>query len=198
MRPDLEIIAKWIAPGAQVLDLGCGDGTLLEHLQRTSRVSGYGLEIDDENIIKCIDKGVCVIQSDLDAGLSAYFEEDAFDYVVMTQTLQAMHHPERLLEEMLRVGKEGIITFPNMGHWKSRLQLALGGHMPVTRTLPNQWFDTPNIHLCTVTDFERLCRREGIRILQRAVVDYSHRHHFAMRLLPNLLGEIALYRLTRD
>lgn len=198
MRPDLEIIAKWIAPGSQVLDLGCGDGTLLEHLQRTSRVSGYGLEIDDDNIVTCIEKGVCVIQSDLDAGLSAYFEEDAFDYVVMTQTLQAMHHPERLLDEMLRVGKEGIITFPNMGHWKSRLQLALGGHMPVTRTLPNQWFDTPNIHLCTVTDFERLCRREGIRILQRAVVDYSHRHHFAMRLLPNLLGEIALYRLTRD
>lgn len=197
MRPDLEIIAEWIAPGASVLDLGCGDGTLLAHLQRNARTTGYGLEIDDDNIVHCLEKNVCVIQSDLDAGLSAFFDEDSFDYVLMTQTLQAVRYPDRLLGEMLRVGKEGIVTFPNMGHWKSRLQLSLAGHMPVTRSLPNRWYDTPNIHLCTVTDFEALCRQEGIRILQREVVDFSHRSHIAMRLLPNLLGEIALYRFTR-
>jgi len=194
LRPDLEIISQWIEPGSRVLDLGCGDGTLLDHLRRERNVDGYGLEIDPDNIVACIQRGVSVIQSDLDAGLSDYFDDNSFDYVVMTQTLQAMHYPSRLLSEMLRVGRQGIVTFPNFGHWQTRLQIALGGHMPVSRALPNEWYDTPNIHLCTLKDFEELCRRLDIKILQRNVVDTAHRSNIGMKLFPNLLGEIALYR----
>jgi methionine biosynthesis protein MetW len=194
LRPDLDIISEWIAPNSRVLDLGCGDGTLLHSLQQQRNVDGYGLEIDPDNIAACIRKGINVIQSDLDAGLSDYFDEESFDYVVMTQTLQAMYYPSRLLMEMLRVGKEGIVTFPNFGHWRSRLQIAIGGHMPVSRSLPNEWFNTPNIHLCTLNDFEALCARLDIIILERQVVDIAHRGHFVMNLWPNLLGEIAIYR----
>jgi len=195
LRPDLDIISEWIAPDSRVLDLGCGDGALLDSLQQQRNVDGYGLEINPENIIACVKKGVNVIQSDLDEGLSDYFAENSFDYVVMTQTLQAMYYPTRLLRDMLNIGKEGIITFPNFGHWKSRLQIAIGGHMPVSRSLPNEWFNTPNIHLCTLNDFEALCTRLDIEILERQVVDVSHRNSFIMNLWPNLLGEIAIYRL---
>ncbi|MFO7594573.1 MAG: methionine biosynthesis protein MetW [Pseudomonadota bacterium] len=194
LRPDLEIISKWIKPSSRVLDLGCGDGTLLEYLEKERGVEGYGLEIDPDNVVACIERGVSVIQSDLDAGLSDYFDDNSFDYVVMTQTLQAMHYPSRLLSEMLRVGRQGIVTFPNFGHWRSRFQIALGGHMPVSRALPNEWYNTPNIHLCTLKDFEQLCQKLDIEILQRNVVDTAHRSNLGMKLLPNLLGEIALYR----
>jgi methionine biosynthesis protein MetW len=194
LRPDLAIISEWIAPGSRVLDLGCGDGTLLDHLQRERDVDGYGLEIDPNNLVACIRRGVSVIQSDLDAGLTDYFDDNSFDYVVMTQTLQAMHYPSRLLREILRVGRQGIVTFPNFGHWQTRMQLALGGHMPVSRALPNEWYDTPNIHLCTLKDFEKLCSELNIAILQRNVVDTAHRSNIAMTFFPNLFGEIALYR----
>jgi len=193
LRNDLAIISEWISPGSRVLDLGCGDGTLLVHLRETRQVSGYGLEIDDNNIVKCIQSGVNVIQTDLDAGLSD-FDADSFDYVIMTQALQAMHYPDRLLTEMLRTGREGIVTFPNFGHWRCRTQLALGGRMPVSGSLPHEWYNTPNIHLCTFPDFERLCDELGIVILERSVVDMEHRASLGARLLPNLLGEIALYR----
>lgn len=196
LRPDLDIISRWIKPESRVLDLGCGDGALLRHLRETRNVSGYGLEIDSENIVHCIETGVNVLQTDLDAGLSD-FDEDSFDYVVMTHTLQAVHFPDRLLMEMLRVGREGIVTFPNVGHWRCRAQLALKGRMPIIRTLPFEWYNTPNIHLCTFKDFEELCGRLGIHILHRTVVDHAHRSNLWMRLLPNLLGEIALYRFRR-
>lgn len=196
LRPDLDIISGWITPGSRVLDLGCGDGALLAYLQDNRRVTGYGLEIDDVNIVKCIQAGVNVIQTDLDAGLSDFLA-DTFDYVVMTQTLQAIYYPHKLLNEMLRIGREGIVTFPNFGHYKARLQIGLGGHMPISKSLPNDWYDTPNIHLCTLKDFERLCHQQGIHILQRTVVDHAHRTSLGMRLLPNLLGEIALYRFER-
>jgi len=198
LRPDLAIISQWIKPGSRVLDLGCGDGKLLQHLRHERQVDGYGLEIDPENVVACVERGISVIQSDLDAGLSDYFDDNSFDYVVMTQTLQAMHYPSRLLNEMLRVGREGIVTFPNFGHWRSRMQIALGGHMPVSRALPNEWYDTPNIHLCTLKDFEQLCHKLDIGILQRNVVDTAHRSNIGMKLLPNLLGEIALYRFHRS
>lgn len=196
LRPDLDIISGWITPGSRILDLGCGDGALLAYLQNNRGVTGYGLEIDDDNIVKCVQAGVNVIQTDLDVGLSDFLA-DTFDYVVMSQTLQAIYYPHKLLNEMLRIGREGIVTFPNFGHYKARLQIGLGGHMPISKSLPNEWYDTPNIHLCTVKDFEQLCHKQGIHILQRTVVDYAHRTSLGMRLLPNLLGEIALYRFER-
>jgi len=195
-HPDLANIKKWIKPGSRVLDLGCGDGSLLSMLRDEMGVDGYGLEIEPENIIQCVRKGINVIQRDLDAGLSD-FDEQAFDYVIMTQTLQAVHFPDRLLMEMLRVGHQGIVTFPNFGNWKNRMQLGFGGRMPISKTLPAQWYDTMNIHLCTVKDFEDLCHQHDIRVLERMVVDQAHRTRTDIQFLPNLLGEIALFRCQR-
>ena len=198
LRPDLAIIADWIAPGASVLDLGCGDGALLHHLKTEKQVNGYGLEIDQRNLETCIERDLNVIQADLNEGLAQYFSDACFDYVVMSQTLQATRRPDLLVEEMLRVGKQGIITFPNMAYWKGRMQLGLEGIMPVTKSLPNEWYDTPNIHLCTVKDFEHLCEQRNIAIMQRTFVDHTHRKStLAMRLFPNLFGEIAIYHFCK-
>lgn len=195
LRNDQSLIADWIAPQARVLDLGCGDGRLLAELQHRQNVSGYGIEIDPQNIVSCVANDVNVIQSNLDDGL-AEFEDNSFDYVIMTQTLQAVRFPHLVLREMVRIGREGIVTFPNMGHWKCRLQISLG-RMPITSHLPNTWYNTPNIHICTIKDFEDFCRHDGIRILQRTTVDKNHRTSTAMRLLPNLFGEAAIYRVQR-
>lgn len=195
LRPELSTISDWIKPHSHVLDLGCGEGDLLVHLRDTRQVSGYGLEINQDNIVTCVSRQLNVIQADLDAGLNG-FEANSFDYVVMTQALQAMHYPDKLLDEMLRVGSEAIVTFPNFGHWRCRWDLSLG-RMPVTSSLPNTWYNTPNIHLCTLKDFEDLCREKGIDILERTVVDRSHKSSMMMSLLPNLMGEVAIYRLRR-
>lgn len=196
LRLDYAIISEWVAQGEKVLDLGCGDGTLLNHLQTTRGVRGYGLEINPQEVIRCIERGVNVIQADLDAGL-AQFETGAFDCVIMAEALQVVLRPDGLLEEMLRVSQRSIVTFPNFGHWRCRFGLTLGGRMPVSPSLPNQWYNTPNIHLCTVSDFEQLCRSRGIRISRRAVVNRHHRVTLGARLWPNMLGEIALYELCR-
>ncbi|UCJ17967.1 methionine biosynthesis protein MetW [Pseudomonas sp. MM211] len=195
MRADLEIIQKWIPAGSRVLDLGCGDGDLLAWLSANKQVSGYGLEIDPEKIAQCIGKGVNVIEQNLDEGLGN-FANDSFDVVVMTQSLQALHFPDKVLAEMLRVGKTCIITFPNFAHWRCRWYLASKGRMPVSDFLPYTWYNTPNIHFCTFEDFERLCHQQDARVLQRLAVDHQHQHGWASRAWPNLLGEIGIYRIS--
>lgn len=195
LRPDLALICDWIAPGSRILDLGCGDGTLLAHLAATQAVRGYGLEIDDANVAACLAAGVNVIQGDIDDGLTD-FADGSFDYVVMTQALQALVRPDKVLAEMLRVGREAIVTFPNFGHWRVRMAL-LRGHMPRTPALPAQWYDTDNIHLCTLADFEALCAASGWQVLERALLDRTHRDGLSIRTLPNLFCELALYKLRR-
>lgn len=186
-RPDFAAIAQWVRPGAHVLDLGCGDGTLLKYLRQARQVTGYGVEIDDRNVLACVNNGIDVIQSDLERGLSE-FADDSFDYVILSQTLQAMRNTERIVREMLRVGRAGIVTFPNFGYWKNRLQV-LRGQMPVSDSLPFEWFDTPNVHLCTVADFEQFCAQRGIRIIERTVLTAGR----PVQAWPNLLGELAVY-----
>ncbi|ARU55033.1 MAG: methionine biosynthesis protein MetW [Pseudomonadales bacterium] len=198
MRPDLDIIQEWIAPSTHILDVGCGDGTLLRYLQEHKSVSGYGLEINPSLISHCIRNGVNVIEQDVDSKGLSNFQDDSFDAVVMTQALQAVRQPDIMLEEMLRLGRECIITFPNFGHWTCRYYLAGKGKMPMSKTLPYTWYNTPNIHLCTFKDFETLCYKKNIRILNRTVVDREHRHRWFNKMWPNLLGEIAIYRVTRS
>ncbi|MDG9923207.1 MULTISPECIES: methionine biosynthesis protein MetW [unclassified Pseudomonas] len=195
MRADLEIIQEWIAAGSRVLDLGCGDGELLAHLRDHKQVGGYGLEIDPEKIAKCITRGVNVIEQNLDEGLGN-FADNSFDVVVMTQSLQALKYPDKVLAEMLRVGKTCIITFPNFGHWRCRWYLTTKGRMPVSEFLPYTWYNTPNIHFCTFEDFERLCLAQGAKVEERLAVDHEHRHNLGSRLWPNLLGEIGIYRVS--
>jgi|SRR5699024_8002073 len=194
LRADLALIADWITAGARVLDIGCGDGALLAHLAHNRNVTGYGLEIEAENVIACVARGVNVMQLDMDAGL-AQFDDDSFDFVVMSSALQQARRPDLLIDEMLRVGRESIVTFPNFSHWRPRVSLGLQGLMPVSRALPNRWYSTPNIHLCTVQDFEALCRDKQVSITRRQLVNHAYRTSLATRLLPNLMGEIALYQI---
>ena len=192
-RADYQAIANWIKPNTGVLDLGCGDGTLLRFLHETRAVRGYGVEISDENVLACVKNGVNVIQGDLERGLSG-FDANSFDYVVLSQTLQAMRHTENILLEMLRVGREIVVTFPNFGYWRARWQLTFGGHMPVSPELPYEWYDTPNVHLCTLKDFEDFCATREVRILQRLVLTDNRE----VSVLPNLLGSLAVYRCTQS
>jgi methionine biosynthesis protein MetW len=195
VRADLDVIADLINPGARVLDLGCGEGELLAHLQEEKEVNGYGLDVDPDNIRICLDKGVNVIEQDLDQGLDN-FADKSFDMVVMTETLQSVKAPDRLLLDMLRIGQECIVTFPNFGHWRCRVQLAFG-KMPVAKHLPHRWYDTPNIHLCTFRDFEDLCSQLNLRIISRRVVNHQHAEKSLMSRWPNMLGTFAFYRLGR-
>ena len=190
-RPDFAAIAGWVSMGSSVLDLGCGDGSLLRYLRESRRVTGYGVEIDDDRVLACVKSGVNVIQGDLERGLSE-FESRSFDYVVLSQTLQAVRNSERIVADMLRVGREGIVTFPNFGYWKNRLQV-IGGHMPVSENLPYEWHNTPNRHLCTIADFERFCGSRNVKILERKVLTRGR----PVSVLPNLLGSLAVYRFQR-
>jgi methionine biosynthesis protein MetW len=184
-------ITNWVAQGARVLDLGCGNGRLLKHLWQAKQAPGYGVEIDDDHVIACIKNDVNVLQLDLEQGLAS-FTDRSFDYVILSETLQAIHRQEPLLKEMLRVGREAIVSFPNFGYWKARLQIALEGHMPVSKELPYQWYDTPNVHHCTLIDFEDLCAKLGFRVLERVVL----KNGGTVSFLPNLLGATALYRVS--
>ena len=190
-RPDFAAIAAWIPEGASVLDLGCGDGSLLRYLKETRKVRGYGVEISDEDIVACIRNGVNVIQANLESGLSG-FKSGEFDFVLLSQTLQATRHTEPLVQEMLRVGREGIVSFPNFGYWKARLNI-LRGNMPVSEELPYQWYDTPNVHLCTLADFEDFCAVHGVRILERVLMQGERR----ISVAPNLRASVAVYRFEK-
>ena len=191
-RIDYDVIAGWVSPGARVLDLGCGDGALLRHLQESRGATGYGVEIDIDRVIAGLKNGINVLQIDLEKGLYDFVDQ-SFDLVIISNALQTLHRTEKLLTEMLRVGREAIVTFPNFGFWQNRWSIALG-RMPVTRSIPFEWYNTPNIHWCTLVDFEALCAKHNIRILERAVTDGGHE----VSLWPNLLGSLAFYRLTRN
>lgn len=195
MRLDLRLISDWIQPKSHLLDLGCGDGTLLHHLQQQRDVTGYGLEIDPANLESAIAKGVNVLHHDLNEGLSD-FDEKEFDVVVMAQALQTLGYPDQMLDEMLRVGREAIITFPNFGHWQSRLYLLWKGRMPVTPSMPKTWYETDNIHFCTFKDFEDLCADKNIQILDKMVIKSEGYADWLTKILPNVFGQVVLYRLT--
>lgn len=196
MRVDFDILQQWVAPGSRVLDLGCGDGSLLKALKENHKVEGYGLEIDPRQISACIQKGVNVIEKNLDNGLEN-FADKSFDTVMMTQALQVMRFPHLVLEEMLRVGKACIVTFPNFGNWRARSHLMFRGGMPVTKQLTYQWYDTPNIHFCTVSDFEALCDQMSIRILDRQMAAEQNPDRQLKGIWPNLFAETAIYHLSR-
>lgn len=190
LREDLQLIYDWIAPNSRVLDLGCGKGELLDALVQHKNCRGYGVEIDTDSVLAAIARGVNVLQADLENGLGS-FEENSFDVIVLSQTIQAMQNAEAVLGSLTHIAREAIVSFPNFGYWRNRLQLAVSGQMPISERMPYDWYDTPNIHFCTVRDFERLCAKNGIRILERAVMTGEKR----IEKMPNLLGSLAFYRV---
>lgn len=192
MRIDLNLIESYIKDNAHVLDLGCGSGDLLLHLQDNKNITGIGLEIDPEYILQCIKKGVNVVEHDLNNGLS-HIQDNSYDTVIMTLALQAMDRPDQVLEEMLRIGNECIVTFPNFAHWKARWHLLTLGRMPVSDLLPYAWYSTPNIHFCTVKDFEVLCAERNITILNSTMISGNRITKYSR----NLFAETAVYHLTR-
>ena len=197
MRIDQQLAEKWINAGASVLDLGCGDGELLSQMSKKQQIHAYGLEIDQEKIAIAVSKGLNIIQQDLNLGLGR-FADQSFDYVVMAQALQAVDAPDVLLRDMVRVGKQAIITFPNFAYWKTRSFLALKGRMPVSDALPYMWYNTPNIHLCTFRDFEALCDENQIQIIDRLAVNGNQQDSLLSKAMPNLFGEVAIYRVSKQ
>jgi methionine biosynthesis protein MetW len=191
-RYDYDVIAQWIGHGEKVLDLGCGDGSLLRHLIETRHVRGYGVENDPEKILACVRNGINVIQANMNRGLTG-FDDGFFDHVIMSLSLQAMHNTQGILAEMLRVGREAVVSFPNFGYWRHR-QSILDGRMPVSRSLPYQWFDTPNVRFFTIDDFEALCAQSGIVIHKRLAFDEGK----VIADDPNFLASVAVYRLGRE
>ncbi len=187
---EFETISRWIPTGARVLDLGCGDGELLAYLQQTKQVRGYGLDIDDAAVLACTKRGINVLQGDLERGL-AEFENRSFDAVILSRTLQATRKTEALMREVLRVGREAIVTIPNFGHWSTRWQLGIGGRMPVSKRLPFQWYDTPNVHFATLHDFDVFCKEMKIRMLDSVALAQGQ----PVRLLSNVRADVGMYRL---
>jgi methionine biosynthesis protein MetW len=185
-------IVDMVRPGSSVLDLGCGDGTLLLLLVREKRVRAQGLEQDEQAIYQCVAKGLSVFHGDIDTGLSEY-GDGAFDYVIFDQSLQQVRQPDRALEEALRVGREVIVAFPNFAYWPSRLQICFRGQTPVTPSLPYSWYDSPNLHFLSISDFTGYCRRRGIPVRNSIVLGRER----VVRVLPNLLGETGIFLIAR-
>jgi methionine biosynthesis protein MetW len=196
MRLDLQLIKQWIEPDSRILDLGCGDGTLLKMLETELNTEGIGVEIGAEQITRCIAKGLSVVEQDLNQGLGN-FEDNSFDTVVMTEALQTLRYPHLVLDEMLRVGKQCIITFPNFANWRCRWHLSQHGRMPVSKFMPYTWYDTPNIHFCTIKDFDALCHQQSIQVLDRTVVGANNRRSQVAQSWPNLFGVTAVYHISR-
>jgi len=199
IRVDLQLMADIIPPGSRVLDVGCGDGTLLAYLGAYKKVDGRGLELSMARVRAAVSQGLSVMQGNLETDLKDY-PAGAFDYAVLSQTLQATHHPKAVLDELLRIGKRAIVSLPNFGHWSIRFSLLTGGRMPVTKTLADSWYDTPNIHLCTIQDFLDLCRTMNVRIESGVALDAKGRKQSfsATSLLANLFSEQAIFVLTRE
>jgi methionine biosynthesis protein MetW len=197
-RVDLLFIAEMVAPGARVLDIGCGDGTVLRILSQLGGVDGRGIELSQAGVNSCVAQGLSVIQGDADTDL-VYYPDLAFDYAILSQTIQATYSPRDVLKQLLRIGRRVVVSFPNFGHWRVRTQLLFGGKMPRTDNLPDSWYDTPNIHLCTIKDFVALCRDMGVKI-ERAVAlnAYGSKLGVAMPVfMQNLFGEQAVFLLSR-
>lgn len=197
IRVDLQIIADMVEPKTRALDVGCGDGALLGYLQAFKQVDARGMELSQAGVNACVAGGLSVIQGDADTDLRDY-PDAAFDYVILSQTLQATREPRAVLEQMLRVGKHAIVSFPNFAHWQVRLRLVFGGRMPETSTLPHKWYDTPNIHLCSIDDFRALCRTMGVTVERAIVLNSTSRPIRMPPPLANLFGEQAVFMLRRD
>jgi methionine biosynthesis protein MetW len=195
IRVDLQLIADMIQPATRVLDIGCGDGALLDYLVHFKQVDGRGMELSQAGVNACVAQGLSVIQGDADIDLANY-PDHAFDYAVLSQTLQATHNPLAVLRQLTRIGRRAIVSFPNFGHWRVRWHLGAMGRMPVTPTLPSSWYDTPNIHLCTIRDFFELCDSSAIAIERAIAIDAKGRSRPIRSLqLANLLGEQGLFLL---
>jgi methionine biosynthesis protein MetW len=196
-RVDLLLVASMVEANSRVLDVGCGDGALLRLLAEEKGVDARGIELSQRGVNDCVAQGLSVIQGDADTDLSAY-PDDSFDYVILSQTLQATRHPRAVLEDMLRIGRRAIVSFPNFGHWRIRAQIAFGGHMPVTRNLSLPWYETPNIHFCTIQDFTELVRTIGARIERGVALDrFGKPLAYSAPWVWNLFGEQGVFLLTR-
>jgi methionine biosynthesis protein MetW len=197
-RVDLLLIAEMVTPGARVLDIGCGDGTLLRILGERRGVDGRGIELSQAGVNSCVAQGLSVIQGDADADL-IHYPDLAFDYAILSQTIQATRNPRHVLEQLLRIGKRVVVSFPNFGHWRVRAELLFAGSMPRTDNLPDSWYDTPNIHLCTIKDFVALCRDIGAKIERASALNASGtKLGVSMPLfMQNLFGEQAVFLLSR-
>jgi methionine biosynthesis protein MetW len=199
MRYDLQMIVSWIEPGSKVLDLGCGEGDLLYFLREHKQVGGVGIERIESKVAAGIERGLSILQGDINEEILDY-PDDSFDYVVLSQTLQQVYEPDKLIKALLRVGNKGIVTFPNFSHWGIRLRLLLTGHAPITKQLPYQWYDTPNIRVITIKDFRRFSRRVGFRILKEAAINSKDddRSGKVIDFLPTLRATYGLYLIGRE
>lgn len=198
LRPDLRAIADMIEPSSTLLDVGCGEGDLLAWLQQEKQVSGRGIELSQSGVNSCISRGLSVIQGDADIDL-AYYPDNAYDYVVLSQTLQTLRQPKEVLQHLVRIARHAVVSVPNFGHWKNRLYLACTGRMPVTRSLSYQWYDTPNIHFCTITDFMRLCESLDLKIEKSLYVTETGASSSVRNntILANFFGQQGIFMVTR-